>query len=85
MLDGAPQLESGAALDGPARAQRPAPASGDAVRRGYARGEARNEQIRQGLEPLAPGKRPGAVTVAVIVCVALSDRERRAVAGGVSR
>jgi hypothetical protein len=41
------------------------------MRRGYARGEARNEQIRQGLEPLAPGERPGAVTVAAIVAATL--------------
>jgi hypothetical protein len=31
------------------------------------RGEARNEQIRAELEPLAPGERPRAVTVAAIV------------------
>ncbi|MDQ3739795.1 MAG: hypothetical protein M3389_02515 [Actinomycetota bacterium] len=42
-----------------------------AMRRGYARGEERNEQIRQGLEPLAPGERPGAVTVAAIVALVL--------------
>jgi hypothetical protein len=35
------------------------------------RSEARNEQIRQSLEPLAPGERPGAVTVAAIVALAL--------------
>jgi hypothetical protein len=42
-----------------------------AVRRGYARGEERNEAIRRSLEPLAPGERPGAVTVAAIVAAAL--------------
>ena len=41
------------------------------MRRSYARGEARNEAIRQSLEPLAPGERPGAVTVAAIVAVVL--------------
>ena len=50
---------------------RPAAERGDAVRRGYARGEERNEQIRQSLAPLAPGERPGAVTVAAIVAFAL--------------
>jgi succinate-acetate transporter protein len=35
------------------------------------RGEARDEQIRSGLEPLAPGERPGAVTVAALVATAL--------------
>ena len=33
----------------------------------YARGRLRDEKIRQELEPLAPGERPGAVTVAAIV------------------
>ena len=49
----------------------PAPQRGEALRRGYARGEERNEQIRQSLEPLGPGERPGAVTVAAIVAFAL--------------
>ncbi|HVW17708.1 MAG TPA: hypothetical protein VHB30_05620, partial [Solirubrobacteraceae bacterium] len=39
--------------------------------RGYARGRARDDAIRAGLEPLAAGERPGAVTVAVAVAVAL--------------
>ena len=43
----------------------------DAMKRGYARGEARNEEIRQSLEPLGPGERPGAVTIAAIVAVIL--------------
>ena len=46
--------------------------SGDAMRRGYARGEERNEEIRQSLEPLAPGERPGAVTVAAVVAAFLA-------------
>jgi hypothetical protein len=33
------------------------------------RGEARNAQIREGLEPLAPGERPGAVTAAVVLAL----------------
>jgi len=33
----------------------------------YARGRARDEAIRQGLEPLAPGERPRIVTIAAIV------------------
>jgi hypothetical protein len=55
----------------PAPAPEPAPAPGDAMRRGYARGEERNQRIREQLEPLAPGERPGAVTVAAIVAVLL--------------
>jgi hypothetical protein len=43
------------------------PAERSSLRRGYARGDARNEAIREGLEPLAPGERPGAVTAAAIV------------------
>ena len=38
---------------------------------GYARAEERNERIRRSLEPLAPGERPGAVTVAAIVAALL--------------
>jgi hypothetical protein len=43
------------------------PAEGDPMRRGYARGRARDEAIRAGLEPLAPGERPGVVTLAAVV------------------
>lgn len=44
----------------------------DALRRGYARSEARNEEIRRSLEPLAPGERPRAVTVAAVVAALLA-------------
>ena len=37
--------------------------------RGYARAEERNQRIRDELEPLAPGERPRAVTVAAVVAV----------------
>jgi hypothetical protein len=40
-----------------------------AIEGGYARGEERNERIREELEPLAPGERPGAVTVGAIVAL----------------
>ena len=39
--------------------------------RGYARGREKDEAIRASLEPLEPGERPGAVTVAAIVAVVL--------------
>ena len=39
--------------------------------RGYARGREKDEAIRASLEPLAPGERPGAVTVAAIVAALL--------------
>jgi hypothetical protein len=47
-------------------APRPEPA-GDPMRRGYARGRARDDAIRAGLEPLAPGERPRIVTLAAAV------------------
>jgi CHASE2 domain-containing sensor protein len=39
--------------------------------RGYARGRERDDAIRASLEPLEPGERPGAVTVAAIVATVL--------------
>ncbi len=42
------------------------------LQRGYARGEARREQIRAELEPLAPGERPTAVAVAAIIAAAIA-------------
>jgi hypothetical protein len=38
----------------------------------YARGRARDEAIRQGLEPLQPGERPRIVTIAAIVAFAFA-------------
>jgi hypothetical protein len=46
---------------------RSTPAGADPMRRGYARGRARDEAIRASLEPLAPGERPGIVTFAAVV------------------
>ncbi len=39
--------------------------------RGYARGRARDEAIRESLEPLDEGERPGAVTAAISVATVL--------------
>jgi hypothetical protein len=51
----------------------PAPPPRDeAPRRGYARGATRDAEIRRGLEPLAPGERPAAVTVAAVVAALLA-------------
>ena len=36
---------------------------------GYARSEERNQRVREELEPLAPGERPRAVTVAAVVAL----------------
>jgi hypothetical protein len=43
------------------------PPADDSLRRGYARGRARDDEIRANLQPLAPGERPRIVTVAAIV------------------
>jgi hypothetical protein len=48
------------------------PRHSGALARGYARSEERNEAVRRQLEPLAPGERPGAVTVAAILAVLLA-------------
>jgi hypothetical protein len=66
------------------------------MERGYARGRARNDAVRENLEPLAPDERPTAVTVAAIVAaligvgnlvLLLADSElqhRSRVTGGVA-
>jgi hypothetical protein len=41
--------------------------------RGYARGREKDDAIRASLEPLAPGERPGAVTVAAAVAAVLGS------------
>jgi hypothetical protein len=48
---------------------RPAPASN--MERGYARSRERADAVRASLDPLAPGERPTAVTVAAIVAAAI--------------
>jgi hypothetical protein len=40
--------------------------------RGYARGRVRDEAVRARLEPLAPGERPLAVTLAAVLAAALA-------------
>jgi hypothetical protein len=52
----------------PAPAAEPrAAAPDDGLRRGYARGRARDDEIRANLTPLAPGERPRIVTIAAII------------------
>ena len=41
------------------------------MRRGYARGRARDDAVRDQLEPLAPGERPKAIVVAAAVALVL--------------
>jgi hypothetical protein len=45
----------------------PEPTADEKLRRGYARGRARDDEIRANLVPLAPGERPRVVTIAAII------------------
>jgi hypothetical protein len=45
---------------------------GDAMSRGYARSRARADDVRAGLQPLAPGERPLAITIAAILAALLT-------------
>ncbi len=60
----------------------PPPKPAEVMRRGYARGRERDEQIRQSLEPLAAGERPRAVTVAAIVALGFAVANVGAALGG---
>jgi hypothetical protein len=60
----AAEAETAPAAAAPARAPEPGE---DEMARGYARGRARDDEIRANLVPLAPGERPGIVTFAAIV------------------
>jgi hypothetical protein len=65
-----PEDPSGAAPPRPETAPPEDPsgaAAPDPLRDRYARGRAKDEAVRMNLEPLAPGERPGAVTIAAIV------------------
>ena len=57
----------------------PAPA---VERGGYARGRAKDEEVRRSLKPLAPGERPTAVTVAAAAAVLLAVANVIAVVAG---
>jgi hypothetical protein len=63
-----------AAPDRPATGAPPevSSAAPDPLRDRYARGRARDEAVRMSLDPLAPGERPRAVTVAAIVAFAFA-------------
>jgi hypothetical protein len=51
-------------------------------RGGYARGRAKDEEVRRSLRPLAPGERPTAVTVAAAAAVLLAVANVIAVVAG---
>jgi hypothetical protein len=59
------------------------PGADDAMRRGYARSEQRNEALRAGLTPLAPGERPPALVVAAALAAVLAIVNLAAFALGV--
>jgi hypothetical protein len=42
------------------------------MERGYARSRERTDAVREGLEPLAPGERPRAVTIAAVLAAAIA-------------
>ena len=52
------------------RKRRPEP-GGETMRRGYARSEERNAEVRAQLAPLAPGERPPALMAAAVVAALL--------------
>jgi hypothetical protein len=54
----------------------------DRLRDRYARAEARNEEIRQNLEPLEEGERPTAVTIGAVVALLLAIANTIAIALG---
>lgn len=44
----------------------------DAMKRGYARAEAKNQAVRDSLEPLEPGERPGVVVATAVWCLVIA-------------
>ena len=72
------------AADAPPSAQAPpSEAAPDRMKRGYARGRERDERIRAALEPIKPGERPAALTVAALVALALGLANVGLMVGGV--
>jgi hypothetical protein len=69
-----PRAETAGAAPATLTSARPDPAAPelDPLSSRYARGRARDETVRQGLEPLAPGERPRVVTIAAIVAFAFA-------------
>lgn len=44
----------------------------DAMKRGYAKAEVKNQKVRESLEPLDPGERPTVVTVGAVFAIVVS-------------
>jgi hypothetical protein len=53
------------------------------MRRGYARSEQRNAEVRAALKPLAPGERPAALVTAAVVAALLGAANLAALIAGV--
>ena len=78
------QPSRGAAL--PKRKHRPTaprPSGAETMRRGYARAEERNAEVRAQLEPLKPGERPPALVAAAILAAVLGTANLVALIAGV--
>jgi hypothetical protein len=74
----------GAVVPPPAREPAPPPETpADRMRRGYARAEARNAEVRAQLEPLAPGERPRPLVAAAALAVLLGTANLVALIAGV--
>jgi hypothetical protein len=63
--------------------RKPRPGDGETMRRGYARAEQRNAELRAQLTPLVPGERPGALVAASAVAGVLAVANLAAFAAGV--
>jgi hypothetical protein len=70
--------EAAGSVAAPPREEAPA----DRMRRGYARAEQRNAEVRAQLEPLAPGERPGPLVAAALVAALLGTANLVALLAG---
>ncbi|HKE79007.1 MAG TPA: hypothetical protein VKB54_06850 [Solirubrobacteraceae bacterium] len=61
----------------------PRPSGAETMRRGYARAEERNAEVRAQLEPLKPGERPPALVAAAILAAVLGTANLVALIAGV--
>jgi hypothetical protein len=59
-----------------------APPQEPAAQRGYARGRAKDEEVRRSLKPLAPGERPAAATAGALAAAGLAVANVVAVVAG---
>jgi hypothetical protein len=80
----APRANEAAAPNGSApKATAPPDTPRDRIRRGYARAEARNAEVRAQLAPLAPGERPKPLVAAAVLAALLGTANLVALIAGV--